>query len=248
MVHRVTIPHVKDPDQLEVEINAYRDESELSIQRITTRSTIAAIPYAGSALLEIIDGLAQRRVQERLNCVLDEIKNRLHELGDEKIDREFFRSEEFQTLLFLLLERLHTTHDRDKLRMFGKALANASSTEFTADDKEEYIRVLRELSANDLKVLNHEYLKGWTPHIHNIDYAAEVLVSLSRLQGMGLVLEHVKVREVPAGGTGSGRLDARMAASNLLTQPARRTFALSEFGRRFLQFISVQVSPTEGPT
>jgi hypothetical protein len=219
---------VKQPDELEVEIDACREESELTIQGIATRSVIATIPYAGSAMLEIFHGLAQRRVQERLNCVFDEMKNRLSQLSDEKIDREFFRSEEFQTLLFLVLERLHTTHDADKLRMFGRAIANASSTDFTADNKEEYIRVLRELSANDIKVLDHPYLKGWTPHMHNINYAAEVLVGLSRLQGMGLVLEQVKVKEVPP--------------------QARRTFSLSEFGKRFLQFISVQTNPTEEPT
>jgi hypothetical protein len=97
-------------------------------------------------------------------------------------------------------------------------------------------------------VLNHWCLKGWTPHIRNIEYDAEALVSLSRLQGMGLVLQHVKVKEVPVGGTGSERMDARTAVANLLTQPARRTYSLSEFGARFLQFISAQVNPTEKPT
>jgi len=97
------------PDELDIELKRYKDDSGAAVQEIALRSMIAGVPLVGSSILEILNGLAQRRQQERLNDVFDALKNRLHELGDEKIDRKFFRSEEFQTLLFLLLERLHTT-------------------------------------------------------------------------------------------------------------------------------------------
>ena len=56
-------------------------------------------------------------------------------------------------MLFLLLERLHATHDAAKLKMFGSALGNSANPDFRTDDKESYIRVLRDLSLADLKKL-----------------------------------------------------------------------------------------------
>jgi hypothetical protein len=227
---------MKSPDELAVEIKNYKDDSEISIQRIVMRSTVAAIPLAGGAMLEIFDGLAQRRMQERLNGVFDEMKNRLDQLGEEKIDQEYFRSEEFQTLLFLLIEKLHTTHDKERLAMFGDALANSSSRSFQVDDKEQYIRVFRELGLADLNILKGELLKdGALPDMLN--YASEVMVSLSRLHGMGLVLEKLKAKATVGG--------FQMAMENLLTQPPKKIYYLSPFGQRFLQFISSDASPEE---
>lgn len=193
---------------------------------LALRTALAGIPYAGSAILEILNGLAQRRNQERLNSVFDQMTNRLNQLGEEKLDREYFRSEEFQSLLFLLLERIHTTHDSDKLRMFGNALANSSSLDFKADDKEQYIRVLRELSLSDLNILNDGRLRGWFPFAHAIEYAPGVMVSLSRLQGMGLVLEKL------------GEIETIMGWS----QPPKKSFHISEFGAKFLDFVSGQAN------
>ena len=154
--------------------------------------------------------------------VFDQMTSRLRQLGDEKVDREYFQSEAFQSLLFLLVERLHTTHDAERLRMFGNALANSGSVDFKSDDKEQYIRVLRELSPSDLTVLNGR-LKGWYPFIHTFEYGSGVMVSLSRLQGMGLVLEALRAIE-----------------QTDLNEPPQKSFHISEFGTKFLEFVSVQ--------
>jgi hypothetical protein len=223
------------PDELNTELEQYKQDSETSIQHITMRSIIAGVPYVGSSILEIFNGLAQRRQQERLNDVFDALKNRLHELGEEKIDREFFKSEEFQTLLFLLLERLHTTHDAEKLRMFGSALANAGGLDFNDDAKEDYIRILRDLSFKDLSILNDFRLRGWTPYIQQIEYSSDVLVSLSRLQGMGLVIGNLKQKAVNR--VGNSRTENAQIISDMITQPPKMQYSLSTFGERFLRFV-----------
>jgi hypothetical protein len=51
----------------------------------------------------------------------------------------------------LTLEHLHTTHDKEKLKMFGGAPANCGDVDFKSDDKEAYIHILRDFSAKDLK-------------------------------------------------------------------------------------------------
>ena len=133
---------VKVPAELNVALTKYRDDSQGTAAGIAMRTVVALIPYAGGPILELFDGLAQRRVQERLDKVFVELRQCLERLSEESIDRAFFESEEFQSLLFLLLERLHTTQDADKLKMFAHALANSGGINFKADDKEQYIRVL----------------------------------------------------------------------------------------------------------
>jgi hypothetical protein len=104
----------------------------------------------------------------------------------------------------LLIERLHTTHYKKKLRMCGAALSNSGLIEFKAADKEHFVRVLRDLSLNELQVLDDQRLSGWFPHVpgKEIQYANEVLEKLFRLQAMGLVLSRIEPAQPPAGTTG----------------------------------------------
>jgi hypothetical protein len=237
---------VATQQELNSALTKYKDEAQTTAARIAIRTLVAGIPYAGSPILELIDGLAQRRTQDRLNIVFATMKDCLDRVEEEKIDRAFFESEEFQSLLFLTTEKLQSTHDTAKLKMFATALANAGNVDFDGEDKEQYVRVLRDLSVKDLNILNDEMLKGWFADMHAIDYAPEVMSSISRLQGMGLVLERLKAKKVPPGRTGSERNDAQMALSDLLTQPPKKTYHISEFGEKFLRFIlseSNSVSP-----
>ncbi len=220
---------MKRPDELIVELDQYRKDSDTPIQEITLRSAIAGVPLVGSSILELFNGLAQRRQQERLNQVFDAVKNRLHELGEEKIDRQFFNSEEFQTLLFLIIERLHTTGDAEKLRMFGSALANSGSPSFESDDKELLIRAFRDLAVNDIAVLNDYRVKGWTPYTHDIRYDTHVLSSLSRLEALALVAQQIRINVAD--------IDSDAQRSLGQIKPTR-TFSITTFGERLLEFIS----------
>jgi hypothetical protein len=93
---------------------------------VASHTLVAGVPYAGGPIVELMDGLAQGRTQQRLHAVFSVMKDRLEALREEKVDREFFNSEEFQTLLFLMvIEKLQTTQDTQKLESFGGALANS---------------------------------------------------------------------------------------------------------------------------
>jgi len=195
-----------------------------------------------SQIMTTLLAASSSRFEERFLRVAEEL-NAQHKRIQEKIpDEAYYQSEEFQTLLGLLLERLHTTHDRKKLKMFGDALANSGSSEFGGDDKETFIRVLRDLSLKDLETLNHNYLKGWLPLTRDIDYAPDVLSSLSRLVGQGLVLEKLKPNVGPNQTSGSARLDSEQALKSFLTKPPKSTYLLSPLGTRFLVFVSDEAS------
>ena len=190
-------------------------------------STLAPMPFVVNILTNLF-ARAPARFEKRFLRVAEELNAQQKRIEDRIPDKKYYESEEFQSLLILILEKIHTTTDDEKLRSFGAALANSGSSEFQQEDKEEHIRTLRDLSRNDLEVLNNDYLKGWTPHTRVITYEAEVLSSLSRLAGMGLVLENSRLPTVPA-------------------PPAIRTYSLSPFGTRFLKFISSGSGNTDTP-
>jgi hypothetical protein len=151
-------------------------------------------------------------------------------------------------LLFLLLERLHTTHDTEKLKTFGSALANAGDVEFRDDPREDYVRILRELTLKELNILRDEKLTGWLPHITRIKYAPEIMSGLFRLQAMGLVLERLRVSNSPHAETGDEALNVQLNLSHLMTEPPIRTFHLTAFGERFLKFIAAEKNAHESNT
>jgi hypothetical protein len=224
-----------DTNKLERSIDRYKEAAHSSAGEIALRTTVSAIPYAGGPILELWNGVVERRVQERLNTVFAEMKGHLDTVDAEKVDRVFFDSEEFQTLLYLLIEKLHTTHEQAKLRMFGDALANSGNVEFKADDKETFIRALRDLSAKDLETLNDERLKGWAPLTKRTEYAEEILSSLSRLASSGLVIEKF-LKPAPNANT-------QQQLQSLLNSPPWRTFQITALGERFLQFVATPHEP-----
>ena len=225
-------------------LQAYEQAANKSAVEIGLRTLIAGIPYAGGPMLEIFGGVAQGRVQRRLNHVLRTMDSILRDLDASKVDRDFFQTEEFQTLIYLIIEKLATIHNTEKLKALGTALAKSGEIEFRNDDKELFIRVLRDLTIGDLNILADDKLTGWFPYTHRIEYGDHVLVSLSRLVAFGLVYERLNVKNVSEGRTGSTTLDAQVAIKDLLTNPPKRSFHLSSFGERFLKFIS-ESSPSE---
>jgi hypothetical protein len=50
-------------------------------------------------------------------------------------DRRYYESEEFQSLLGLIIEKLHTTHDEEKLRALGTRWQTAAAVNFNRTKK-----------------------------------------------------------------------------------------------------------------
>jgi hypothetical protein len=197
-------------------------------------AALTKLPFAASVLGNLIMSNGAR-FEERVIYVLKEMDEQHARIEDKIEDKGFYRSEEFQTLIGLIMERLHTTHDKEKLKLFGDALANSGSVDFQSDDKEAYIRILRDLSAKDLQILG-EGSYGWRIDNQSSD---ERISGLSRLAGNGLVVDwlEVKTPSQQFGGGNSREAAAHQVAKILATPPLRR-FHLSEFGKRFLKFIT----------
>ena len=200
----------------------------------TIASQFSKFPFFSQLLNSLIMGNS-KRVEERLLCVAEELEAQQARLEGQIADRSYYESDQFFALFGLVLERLHSTHDKEKLKRFGDALANSASQDYSEDEKEAFIRILRDLSVKDLETLNHNNLKGWTPITRKIEYGPEVLSSLSRLAGMGLVNERFHLPTTVK--TGSEKQDAQLYLKEILGSPPRRAYHLSPFGERFLKFI-----------
>jgi hypothetical protein len=196
-------------------------ETERTIQGQLASSGVAGalslIPGVGSAINEMMTQLAIKRTNERIKELFEHFANKVRYIGEEKVDREWFRSEEFQTLLYEALQQLHVTHDRQKIEMLGAALANSGTEGFKDEDRKDlFIRFVRDLTQHHLKVLlrlapealpmpavprhpNTEPLdeesarslrSHWRPTIHpNQD---DELMALQMLHASGLVEENIK--------------------------------------------------------
>jgi hypothetical protein len=229
-------------DKLEVSRKEIETEVQFDVQRdvkaMMVASLLSAFPVGGAAIQSLLDGRAQRRVHERFLEMLNEMKARLEAIKESIPDEEFFASEEFQTLLALAFEQLQTAHDANKRKALAAALANSGSTDFSKDEqKEQFVRVLRDLSGRDLITLKDQRLKGWTPFVADMTYGGDVLSSLSRLEGLGLVMQTMKPSSGPFGRHGSATQELQTALQELLTKPPARVFHISGFGERFLKFI-----------
>ncbi len=194
----------------------------------------AAYPFFSQILTSLLSNFSSR-AEARLLTIAEELEAQQARIADLLEDKTFYESEEFQTLFALVLERIHSTHEQEKLRQFGDALANSALPGNGYQEKEAFIRILRDLSIHDLKTLGDNRLRGWLPIVHKIEYSPEVLSSLSRLNGMGLVIE--QFHRPPGGNAGSENLDTQIALREVLTAPVRRAFHLSPFGERFLDFV-----------
>lgn len=254
------------PDAVDISLDQLKRDAQTSAARIAARTLVAMIPYAGGPILELWSGVAQRRTEARLGTVFEKMKERLASIDKEKVDKTFFDSEEFQTLLYLLMERLHTTHDDEKLQAFGTALANSGTAEFKEDPKEQYVRTLRDLSLKDLHVLQNfasisrpgvgisgSFLSAILNQA-NIGDAEKP--SLSRLLGVGLMTESIKMQDfnprvptIPTSQQSAERYARTLSESfqRYFHQPPIREYALSKFGHRFLDFITSEHRPATDP-
>lgn len=142
---------------------------------------LSLIPGIGEAVIELMRDLAMQRLNNRVRDMFQHFTNRIREIGEDKVDREWFRSEEFQTLLSDAFQQLNATHDRKKLEMLGTALANSGTPGFRDEERKDlFIRLVRELTPQHVRVLvalapipvqHYDYpaINPVTEHVHAPD-------------------------------------------------------------------------------
>jgi hypothetical protein len=238
-------------DKLEKTIGNLSDQEKLDVLEETLFALIAAIPMIGGSINSLLTGVAKHRVIERATEVFSAVKERLEQVEESKIDRAFFESEEFQTLLTLVLEQLQSSHDKAKMRMLSAALVNSGMKEFSVESRKElFLRILRDLAPNHLQALNsllpstQRFLEaGSSLWPTNSNPGGEALAVLQSLAAKGLVNETLKYdRQIS--------LDVSPASiKNLkkyLEEAPSRVFKINSFGLEFLRFMGQPMYKDQG--
>src|ERR1700719_736362 len=242
-----------------------REESEQSIQNMLVRSGVAGaislIPCGvGATINEMLTQLAVRRTNERMKEMFDEMAGHIRDLGEDKINRDWFSGEEFQTLLFEALHQLHVTDDKHKIEMLGKALANSGAIEFENESRKQlflqlvrtlppqHIVALRELLPRTRpKHLTHESCPDWHLWQQRPKVTGPNLLVLQTLAANGFVeesLESAAKRPSFRQYALRGEIDKTVAEGfKSFEKPPIRYFRLSEQGMDFLKFVGAVPEP-----
>jgi hypothetical protein len=136
-----------------------KEEAQRGLHKLVVSSQIGgllhhAIPIIGPAVVELMTDLAIQRTNRRMYDMFEHFTKKVKEIGETKVDREWFRSEEFQNLLFNAFLQLNLTHDREKIEMLGVALANSGAPGFKEEERKDlFVRFVREITPQHLKVL-----------------------------------------------------------------------------------------------
>lgn len=239
-----------------------REESEKSIQSMLVRAgvvgatslldglldPVASLKFGvGAAIHEMLTQLAFRRTYQRMQEMFEQMNRRIDALGDGKIVPEWFRSEEFQTLLFEAFHQLRVTEDKSKIKMLGTALANSGATEFNDEDRKEmFLRLIRELMPQHIVLLrrllpNHVRWQ-MRPQItaEGTDLLALQMLAANSLVEEGLETKEVRMPSVDITSSRSGAERALQDFFKQLQRPPLRHFKLSKLGRDFLKFVGAE--------
>jgi len=73
-----------------------------------------AIPYIGGSIDRLLSGKAAKKWQEKVKKLLEELKLRLRNVEENKIDKEFLESNEFESLIIRTFQALQSTYEQEK--------------------------------------------------------------------------------------------------------------------------------------
>jgi hypothetical protein len=226
-------------DRVTIAIEVWNDGTKLDGGDDALNALIASIPVAGGPIGSILFGRAQRQMRERAADVFEAFKERIEEIDKDKLNADFFESDEFATLLTLMLQQIQTTHDRQKLKMLATGLANSATPAFASEARKElFFRIIRDLAPEDVQALKGLVFipgMGGLP-ASNDDHA----VTLQRLVAQGLVLEDLQSEELP--NFNINHPGNQILLKSAFEKPPIKRYSPSAFGLEFLRFFESETS------
>lgn len=249
-------------------IQAIAELAQKSAQEIVVRSQIVGLiawflpPFllpVVAAAAEALNQSATKRLHARLLDMRKGFIDRLEEVGSSKVNKDWFQSEEFQTMLFEAAQQATVTSDRRKIAMLGNALANGGVTDFSEENRKElFLHLIRDLTPYHIAILRRlspsDESSAWEALSLIRNPKEEDLLVLQMLTASGLVIESLdppKVHEPRFGGSIPSANEARHIVARFirdLQKPPRREFRLSTLGHDFLKFVSLSRVPDHTPT
>lgn len=167
---------------------------------------------------------------------------------------DYFSSEEFQALYLEAIDQERTNRFVEKRRMLANGLANSGTSQYVDDEnKETFFRIMRDLSLEDLHVLKSldgVIIRTILPHLAplpktiTLEHGKSSPV-LYRLQGLGLVDSLIQIISSPLTkleDRDQGKFNKQVV--EVLAKGPATTFQISQFGTRFVRFLTAEEPPT----
>jgi len=240
--------------ELQVALNNLATDSRSYTGKEAVDAAMSAIPVIGGPLLSLTNDIATKRFVERAVEMFTIMKNQIEEMDKEKIDATYFESEECQTLVFLAMEQLRTTHDKKKIRMLATGLSNSGSTNFASEArKEDFLRILRDISPSHIRFLQNLVtdfrLPVVMPQVTNPD--GDAAVAYASLAARGLVKDTLEGEEslpplLPISPDISAH-EIRDVWNDKMRVPAR-VYRINDFGKAFLRFLTEEAGKLASST
>ena len=176
------------------------------------RALISNIPIIGSSIDYIFTKKWSKYYNDRLeifnNCVIQEFET----LDENKVDKEFLKSNEFFDLTLRLIENSVKTRHQEKVQLFSKLLKSRVLKNYSSNyDSDDFTNTINELIPKDIIIINAffelseklkiEREKAEKPNeffdyitidkiIEKTDYSkSEISFSISKLIKLGLATE-----------------------------------------------------------
>lgn len=222
------------------------EDTQSYVGKAAVDAAIVAIPLVGESILALTGEIARERFRERTIEMFSIMRDQVAALGETRLDKAYFQSEEFHTLLLIAWEQLRTTHDKRKIRMLATALSNSGRTDFSSEQRKElFLRIVHDLSPLEVEMLKGMVPADEPPYIRRGKTATgETQPTLARLVALGLVEENFESKPMPSlpniGPNITEREISRFLKEALQRVPTR-VYDISEFGAAFIKFLTDEV-------
>ncbi len=123
----------------------------------TVQALLGYIPYAGSTVALILSEYRSRRTEQRVFDTLDELRETIEGLSDEK--RNILSEDEVVEIVQNTLEEIARTSSEEKVRYLRNVLTKAfTNDEIAYSEKQLYMSTLRDLSNAELELIREIYM------------------------------------------------------------------------------------------
>jgi hypothetical protein len=146
--------------KIKVEVSAEVDQlnairSKLPILKGLSDALVSQVPIFGTAIISTLDARASELAEKNTKLLAENLKKEMDRLDEEKVDMDFFQTDEFVSLLCEVVVRNAYAYEQEKIKLYARLIAN--STAYGKSEmpyKEGFIRIIDEFSVDHIRLLS----------------------------------------------------------------------------------------------
>lgn len=193
----------------------------------------AAIPVAGGSISVLLDKYLPNKIEERKQNILENVQTDLSRIDINVLENKL-DNEEFYTVFLKVLNKSIANHRKEKLMAFRNIIFNdIISEEMAFDEVSLYIRLVDELTVDQIKILNLFY----RTYVINDDKYKDIMQRNSLNNIIRTIWSNIDEDYLMACTTELIRFQLLIGRTESMKRSSIDGFTLSRFGERFVKFI-----------